>query len=205
MRWPTAQCCSLILHLQTYFSGTVRLLFQPAEEGGAGGLVMLKEGAMSRPPQVQMVYGQHIWPTLPSGIVASRSGPIFAAAGFFTVTLSGGGGHAAMPHSTNDTVLAAAHCITMLQSIVSRSLDPVTGGGVVSITKMSGGNAYNVIPAGEASTARALLHLTRASSSRVLRRHDQGAEPRAVRAARCMPSRSCGRPLIALVCFLDCL
>lgn len=165
------------------FSGTVRLLFQPAEEGGAGGLVMLKEGAMSRPPRVQMVYGQHIWPTLPSGIVASRSGPIFAAAGFFTVTLSGGGGHAAMPHNTNDTVLAVAQCITMLQSIVSRSLDPVKGGGVVSITKISGGNAYNVIPAGERAASFAhLSDVTLFARSRVLRRHHQGADAGAVRA-----------------------
>jgi len=138
--------------------GTVRLLFQPAEEGGAGGLVMLKEGVLSRPPQVQMVYGQHIWPTLPSGIIASRSGAIFAAAGFFTVTLNGGGGHAAMPHNTKDTVLAVAHCVSMLQSIVSRSIDPVKEGGVVSVTKISGGNAYNVIPASASfgGTIRAL-------------------------------------------------
>jgi len=95
---------------------------------------------------VQTVYGQHVWPTLPSGVVASRSGAIFAAAGFFTVTLSGGGGHAAMPHNTNDTVLAAAQCITMLQSIVSRSLDPVVGGGVLSITKMSGGQRVQRYP-----------------------------------------------------------
>ena len=160
---------------------------------------------MSRSPRVQMVYGQHIWPTLPSGIVASRSGPIFAAAGFFTVTLSGGGGHAAMPHSTNDTVLAAAHCITMLQSLVSRSLDPVKGGGVVSITKMSGGNAYNVIPAGEASAARELPLLTRASCSRILRRHDQGVEPRAVRDAWCMPSRTSRWLLIVPACFMNSL
>jgi hypothetical protein len=119
---------------------------------------------------------------LPSGIVASRSGPIFAAAGFFTVTLSGGGGHAAMPHNTNDTVLAAAHCISMLQSIVSRSLDPVKGGGVVSITKMSGGNAYNVIPACESSAGcRAGVHVALIPHSCILRRYNQGADPGAVR------------------------
>lgn len=169
----------------------MRLLFQPAEEGGAGGLVMLKEGVLTRHPRVQMVYGQHVWPTLPSGVIASRTGPIFAAAGFFSVTLSGGGGHAAMPHSTNDTVLAAAHCISMLQTIVSRSLDPVAGGGVVSVTKVSGGNAYNVIPAGKpAPTSRSpgaqLLVLT--SLSRHLRRDHQGAESGAVRRSLAAPS-----------------
>ncbi len=179
-----APLSQLIRLTDTIGSGTVRLLFQPAEEGGAGGLVMLKEGAMSRFPPVQIVYGQHVWPTLPSGIVASRSGPIFAAAGFFTVTLSGGGGHAAMPHNTNDTVLAAAHCISMLQSIVSRSLDPVKGGGVVSITKMSGGNAYNVIPACESSASCRVVvsrHVTLTPRSCILRRHNQGADPGAVR------------------------
>lgn len=166
---------------------------------------MLKEGVLSRPPRVQMVYGQHIWPTLPSGVIASRSGPIFAAAGFFSVTMSGGGGHAAMPHATNDTVLAVAQCISMLQSIVARSLDPVKGGGVVSVTKMSGGNAYNVIPAGKSRQRPRLLpppprDVTLAARSCDLRRHHQGAESGAVRHELSSPpfhfvTRRAGTPL----------
>jgi IAA-amino acid hydrolase len=74
--------------------GTVRLLFQPAEEGGAGGLRMLQEGAFADPPP-QSVFGIHLWPWLPSGTVGGRAGPLMAAAGFFEVVIRGKGGHAA--------------------------------------------------------------------------------------------------------------
>ncbi|REK25601.1 MAG: amidohydrolase [Planctomycetota bacterium] len=124
--------------------GTVKLLFQPAEEGGAGGQRMRDEGALDDPP-VQRIFGLHVWPQLPVGSVGSRTGVFLAAAGGVEMTVRGQGGHAAMPHRAVDPVSVAAKIVNELQTIVSRELDPLNS-GVVSITAIHGGDAYNVIP-----------------------------------------------------------
>ena len=126
------------------FNGTVKLLFQPAEEGGAGGKLMREEGALKN-PDVKRIFGLHVWPQMPSGQIGSREGTFLAATSSLNLTVKGVGGHAAVPQLTKDPVLTSARIITNLQSIVSRELDPLDS-GVVSITVINGGNASNVIP-----------------------------------------------------------
>ena len=126
------------------FNGTVKLLFQPAEEGGAGGKLMREEGALKN-PDVERIFGLHVWPQMPSGQIGSREGTFLAATSSLNLTVKGVGGHAAVPQLTKDPVLTSARIITNLQSIVSRELDPLDS-GVVSITVINGGNASNVIP-----------------------------------------------------------
>ena len=125
-------------------NGTVKLLFQPAEEGGAGGKLMREEGALKN-PEVERIFGLHVWPQMPSGQIGSREGTFLAATSSLNLTVKGVGGHAAVPQLTKDPVLTSARIITNLQSIVSRELDPLDS-GVVSITVINGGNASNVIP-----------------------------------------------------------
>ena len=125
-------------------NGTVKLLFQPAEEGGAGGKLMREEGALKN-PDVERIFGLHVWPQMPSGQIGSREGTFLAATSSLNLTVKGVGGHAAVPQLTKDPLLTSARIITNLQSIVSRELDPLDS-GVVSITVINGGNASNVIP-----------------------------------------------------------
>ncbi|NTF56542.1 amidohydrolase [Agrobacterium rhizogenes] len=138
------------------FSGNVAVIFQPAEEGGAGGDAMVKDGMMER-FEIAEVYGMHNLPGLPVGQFAIRKGPIMAATDEFTVTIKGRGGHAALPHKTIDPIAIGAQIITNLQLIASRSADPLKS-VVVTVTKFNAGNAYNVIPdnAGFAGTVRTL-------------------------------------------------
>ncbi len=124
--------------------GTVKLLFQPAEEGGAGGLRMCEEGALIE-PAVERAFGLHVWPYLPTGHAGSRAGALLASAGIFDITVVGTGGHAAMPHLSADPVTATAAIVGALQTIVSREIDPLEA-AVVSVTTIHGGEAFNVIP-----------------------------------------------------------
>jgi hippurate hydrolase len=126
------------------FAGTVYVIFQPAEENLAGGRVMVEEGLFERFP-MQMVFGMHNWPQLPEGVFAWRAGPIMAAVSKIEITITGRGSHAALPHTGIDPIVVASHIVTALQSIVSRSIEPVEG-GVVSIGHISGGDIHNVIP-----------------------------------------------------------
>lgn len=132
----------LLKGMEGQLKGTVRLLFQPAEEGGAGGELMVKEGALEG---VKATFGMHVWPSLPSGTVASKPGTIMAGAIQFEVTVRGRGGHGAMPHLTKDPVLAAAAAVTSLQTLVARETSPFEA-AVVSVTRMHAGEAFNVIP-----------------------------------------------------------
>ena len=129
---------------ESEIKGTIKLLFQPAEEGGAGGKLMREEGALES-PEVERIFGLHVWPLLPTGTVGSRKGTFLAATTFLEITVEGEGGHAAMPHLTIDPVVTSAQIITNLQSIVSRKLDPLDS-GVISISTIHGGEASNVIP-----------------------------------------------------------
>ncbi len=125
-------------------NGTIKLLFQPAEEGGAGGKLMREEGVLDN-PEVERIFGLHVWPQMPTGQIGSREGTFLAATSFLDLTIKGVGGHAAVPHLTKDPVLTSAQVITNLQSIISRELDPLDS-GVVSISAIHGGQAANVIP-----------------------------------------------------------
>ncbi|WFU01376.1 M20 family metallopeptidase [Rhizobium sp. CB3171] len=126
------------------FNGNIAVIFQPAEEGGAGGDAMVKDGMMER-FRIEEIYGMHNLPGLPVGQFAIRKGAIMAATDEFTVTIKGRGGHAAMPHTTIDPIAIGAQIITNLQLIASRSANPLKS-VVVSVTKFNAGNAYNVIP-----------------------------------------------------------
>ena len=125
-------------------NGTVKLIFQPAEEGGAGGDRMSKEGVLEN-PDVQRIFGIHVAADLPTGQMGGRAGTLLAAAGEVTIKVIGKGGHAAMPHMAIDPVLTASKVVVELQSIISRELDPL-GSGVISICAVHGGEAFNVIP-----------------------------------------------------------
>lgn len=126
------------------FDGTVYVIFQPAEEGEGGGRVMVEEGLFERFPMDQ-VFGLHNWPGLPAGSFVWRDGPIMAATGEISITITGRGAHAAKPNESVDPILVAAHIVTGLQSIVSRNMEP-TEAGVVTIGQIAAGNADNVIP-----------------------------------------------------------
>ena len=129
---------------ESEINGTVKLFFQPAEEGGAGGKLMRDEGALEN-PKVERIFGLHVWPQMPTGQIGSKKGTFLAATTFLDLTIKGVGGHAAVPHLTRDPVLTSAQIITNLQSVISRELDPLES-GVVSISAIHGGMAANVIP-----------------------------------------------------------
>ncbi len=126
------------------FAGTAVVIFQPAEEGGAGGKAMVDDGMMER-FGIGEVYGMHNYPGLPVGQFGIRSGPVMASADFITIDIEGVGGHAARPHLAIDTVLVGAQIINNIQSIVSRNVDPLKS-AVVSICMFQAGNTDNVIP-----------------------------------------------------------
>jgi hippurate hydrolase len=126
------------------FDGTAVMIFQPAEEGGAGGKAMVDDGMMDR-FGVQEVYGMHNAPGLPIGMFATRPGPLLAAADMVKIRVEGKGGHAAKPHLAIDPVLIASHIIVALQSISSRNLDPLDS-CIVSMCMFHAGHAGNVIP-----------------------------------------------------------
>lgn len=127
------------------FDGRVVLIFQPAEEGGGGGEVMVQEGLMDR-WDIDEVYGMHNMPGHPTGHFAIREGALLAAADEFNITLTGQGGHAAAPHEAIDTNLAAAHVLIALQSIASRNTDPLKQVVVSVCTLRSNTDSHNVLP-----------------------------------------------------------
>ncbi|EKF17165.1 M20 aminoacylase family protein [Nitratireductor pacificus] len=126
------------------FKGSVAVIFQPAEEGGGGGNEMVKDGMMER-FGIDRVFGMHNMPGLPVGHFAIRPGPMMAATSEFVITVKGRSGHAAMPHTVIDPILAASQIVTALQSIASRNVHPLDS-VVVSVTKFHAGDAFNVIP-----------------------------------------------------------
>lgn len=126
------------------FAGTVNVIFQPAEEGFAGAQAMIDDGLFETFPCDQ-VYGLHNWPQMPAGSVAAVKGPIMAAADKFDVTVTGKGAHGAMPQHGVDPIVVGGQIVSALQSLVSRSTDPIDT-AVLSITMFHAGAAYNVIP-----------------------------------------------------------
>jgi len=126
------------------FDGNAVVIFQPAEEGGAGGKAMVEDGLMDR-WNIQEVYGMHNMPGLAVGQFATRPGPLLAASDSIHIKVSGKGGHASRPHECVDPVLVASHIVTALHSIVSRNVDPLDS-AVISICAIHAGEAENVIP-----------------------------------------------------------
>ena len=126
------------------FNGAVALIFQPAEEGGAGGEAMVKDGMMER-FGVKRVFGIHNMPGVPLGRFALRPGTLMAAADFFDIEIEGRGGHAARPHQCVDPVVVGAHLVAALQTLASRAADPIDN-VVVSVCEFHAGEAPNVIP-----------------------------------------------------------
>ncbi len=127
------------------FDGAVNFIFQPAEEGLAGARAMVEDGLFDRFP-CERVFALHNWPDLPAGTIATRPGPIMAAADRFEITLEGRGGHAAIPHNTPDAILAASNLVAELNTIVSRRIPPMAS-AVLSVTRIAGGHSHNVLPA----------------------------------------------------------
>jgi amidohydrolase len=127
------------------FDGSIAFIFQPAEEGRAGAREMVRQGLFDRFP-CESVFALHNWPDLPAGTVATRPGPIMAAADRFDIVVRGQGGHAAQPHRTPDVVLAASQLVAQMHTIVSRRIPP-TQNAVLSVTRISGGQSHNVLPA----------------------------------------------------------
>ncbi len=126
------------------FDGTVYLIFQPAEEFEAGADKMVKDGLFERCPMDQ-VFGLHNWPQAPAGTFLWRAGPVMAAVGWFEITVTGKGSHGAFPHQGVDPIVVSAQIINALQTIVSRTIEPIEG-GVVSVGHISGGDAPNILP-----------------------------------------------------------
>ena len=109
------------------WTGTVRLVFQPAEEGAGGALSMIEDGLFRRFP-MERIFGWHNWPGLPAGTIAVHDSAVMAAGSRFEIVFDGHAAHAALPHLSRDPMVAAGHCIVALQSVVARNLDPVAGG-----------------------------------------------------------------------------
>jgi amidohydrolase len=133
-----------LLSREDDWSGTVQLVFQPAEEGYGGARAMLADGLFERFP-MERIFGYHNWPGLAAGEVAIHAGPVMAQGARVEITMDGHAGHAALPHLTRDPVLAAAHALVALQSVVSRSISPLES-AVISICMLDGGMAANQIP-----------------------------------------------------------
>jgi hippurate hydrolase len=150
------------------FSGNAVVIFQPAEEGGAGARAMIDDGMLEAFP-IEEVYGMHNLPGLALGEFAMRKGPIMASADLYAITVTGRGGHAAFPHQCLDPVLAAAQIVTALQAIVSRGVDPLDA-CVVSVTTFHSGTANNIIPSDAelTGTVRTLRPSTRDFAERRL-------------------------------------
>ncbi|MCY4447101.1 MAG: M20 family metallopeptidase [Rhodobacteraceae bacterium] len=157
------------------FNGRIAVIFQPAEEGGAGGEAMVKNGMMEQ-FSIAEVYGMHNMPGLPTGHFAIKPGPFFAAADTFTIEAVGRGGHAAKPNDGVDPVLMASHIVTAMQSIVSRNNDPMDE-LVVSITSFeTSSTTFNVIPqkATLKGTVRAMKETTKKMAEKKIRMISEG-------------------------------
>ncbi|HYB13836.1 MAG TPA: M20 family metallopeptidase, partial [Myxococcota bacterium] len=141
-----ATAARLLASRREQFSGSVKLLFQPGEEGFGGARILIGEGLLEHEPRAEGAFAIHVDPTLPTGCVATRAGPIMASGDLLSIDLTGKGGHASMPHHAVDPIPVACEIVLALQSFVTRrsdAFDPV----VVSITRLHAGTTGNVIPA----------------------------------------------------------
>jgi amidohydrolase len=128
---------------QNDFAGTVKIIFQPAEEGPGGAKPMIEAGVLTN-PDVDAIIGLHLWNNLPLGTIGVRSGALMAAVERFTLKIQGKGGHGAMPHQTVDSIVVASQIVSALQTIVSRNVNPIDS-AVVTVGEFHAGTARNVI------------------------------------------------------------
>ena len=134
----------VLSEIRDELEGPVKFIFQPAEEGGAGGKRMCEEDALLN-PDVDAIFGFHGWPALPQGQIGVRAGAFLASSDKFDITIEGTGAHAAFPHLGIDPIVIASHVITAIQSIVSRNTDPLQS-AVVTVAEVKAGTTYNIIP-----------------------------------------------------------
>lgn len=137
----------VLMGMRDKLPGTIKLLFQPAEEdaqSGGGAQYMIRDGVLKN-PDVDHVIGMHLWPDLELGYIGSKPGPMMAGSDPFIITITGKGGHASMPHTAIDPIYIGSQIVSALQSIVSRNIDPFEQ-AVVTVGVFSGGTRYNVIP-----------------------------------------------------------
>ena len=168
---------SILKKIASDLNVCVKLIFQPAEEGGAGASRLVKAGALDGRigPAVKAIYGMHGWPGLPLGVVSTKPGPLLAATDTFRVTFRGAGCHGAFPHLGRDPIVCAAEAVLSLQMYVSRELDP-TEPGLITVGIFNAGTATNVIP-DEAiiqGTIRTLTPTTRREAQAALKRRCEG-------------------------------
>ena len=163
-----------LLQADPNWSGTVHFVFQPAEEGQGGAKAMIADGLFSRFP-MERIFSYHNWPGLEAGTVAVHSGPVMAASARIHFLIDGVSGHAALPHLTHDPVVAAAHLILALQTVVARNVDPLQA-GVISLGVMEAGAALNQIPGRVAlrGTSRYYSEETRRALDDGMRRAAEG-------------------------------
>lgn len=136
---------TVLMQRRDSFAGTVKVLFQPAEELPPGGAIaMIRDGALEN-PHVDIALGLHVASDIPAGKIGMRAGPASASGDMFTIRVQGKGGHAAKPNKSIDSIVVGSHIVTALQTLVSRNVDPVES-GVVSVTAFLAGEAFNVIP-----------------------------------------------------------
>ena len=127
--------------IKNSFDGTIKFIFQPAEEGYGGAKFMIEDGALEN---VEEIYGLHVWNYQKSGTIGIKSGPVMAAADMFTIKINGIGGHGAAPQGTIDCIVVASHLIQAFQTIISRNTNPLDS-TVVTIGQINGGNNFNII------------------------------------------------------------
>jgi amidohydrolase len=176
----------MLTPLRPQMAGTLKFVFQPAEEGLGGAEAMVKDGVLDRiGPAAERSLALHLWNSKPLGWVGATDGPAMSASERFNLTLQGRGGHAAIPHQTHDPVIAAAHIVTALQTIVSRNVSPLEN-AVISATMLKAGDAFNVIP-DTATLGGTIRTFDLGVRDSVLRRLGQLAEGVA-RALGCEPS-----------------
>jgi len=135
----------VLSEMRDKIKGNVKFIFQPAEEIAGGAKMMMEEGVLEKPPEVDAIIGAHAWPDLGVGIIGVKAGPAMAAMDKFEIVVTGPGGHGAKPDITTDPVVAAAQIINSLQTVVSRSINPIKP-AVLSVCMIHGGHAFNIIP-----------------------------------------------------------
>ncbi|NPV67999.1 MAG: amidohydrolase [Anaerolineae bacterium] len=153
--------------------GRVKFVFQPAEEIAEGAQAMIQDGVLQN-PEPEIALGLHLWNTLPVGQVGIMPGPVMAGADIFDLIIRGAGGHGASPHETRDPLLAGAHIVTALQSVISRNVNPLDS-AVLSVTSFTAGTASNIIPS-EVSLKGTIRTYTDAVHDLTIRRLKQVTE-----------------------------